>query len=681
MGHGMADKTCVFDFQKDEAELKQFIHDNFVAGKSDATKIRIDKNNFIIIYNKWREAVKPTILADWEIAKKNNIIDGDFYLADLLSSENKSLKEKLFVLLETTHYEFDKNADESGFEVFRRAEFSDNQQAHTQFWARYERPPLAEYWDYIIERRDLLVPQDVRERKGSFFTPKIWVELSQKYIADVLGEDWQDEYFIWDCAAGTGNLLAGLTNKYNIWASTLDKADVDVMKDRIRNGANLLEDHVFQFDFLNDDFSKLPQGLRDIINDEAKRKNLVIYINPPYAEAATTATRTGTGQNKQSVASAHKTSENYSHILGRAINELFANFFIKIYRELPGVILASFSTLKYICSQNFTDFRNVFLAEYKAGFICPASTFDNVNGQFPIGFLIWYLSNKNDITYIKTEVFDGNGIFFGKKNFYSFNKGEFFSNWLSERYDRIENPIGYLKLMGTDIQNNRGVCVYSSPSANDIKKHMVANITKNNLIQMSVYLAVRHCIEPTWLNNRDQFLYPNDCYKTDLEFQNDCLAYTLFSNNIQSKYGANHWIPFTETEVNARDKFASHFMTDFIAGKLKHEPTKGQIEASFSDESHDKNEKMPLVFSEEAKTVFEAGKELWRYYHAQPKCNVNASLYDIREHFQGRNDKGKMNSKSDDAAYTALIATLRLSLKALAKKIAPKVYQYGFLKE
>jgi len=67
--------------------------------------------------------------------------------------------------------------------------------------------------------------------------------------------------------------LAGLTNKYNIWASTLDKADVDVMKDRIENGANLLESHVFQFDFLNDDFSKLPQGLQDIINDERKVKS------------------------------------------------------------------------------------------------------------------------------------------------------------------------------------------------------------------------------------------------------------------------------------------------------------------------------------------------------------------------------------------------------------------------
>jgi hypothetical protein len=59
---------------------------------------------------------------------------------------------------------------------------------------------------------------------------------------------------------------------------------------------------------------------------------------------------------------------------------------------------------------------------------------------------------------------------------------------------------------------------------------------------------------------------------------------------------------------------------------------------------------------------------------------VNASLYDIREHFQGRNASGKMNNKSEDAHYMQLIGDLRDKLKLLAKKIEPKVYEYGFLK-
>ncbi len=70
-----------------------------------------------------------------------------------------------------------------------------------------------------------------------------------------------------------------------------------------------------------------------------------------------------------------------------------------------------------------------------------------------------------------------------------------------------------------------------------------------------------------------------------------------------------------------------------------------------------------------------------KYYHSQENINVNASLYDIREHFQGRNDKGRMNARSTDAHYTELIANLRQKLNLLAAKIAPKVYEHGFLKK
>jgi hypothetical protein len=272
-------ETLIFNFLSDEKELEKFIKENFEASKFGITKIKVDKNNFISIYNKWLKIVKPTIAVNWEIAKKSGIIDGDFYLADLLSQENFTIKEKLFVLLKKNHYELDRQIDETGMFSSKRTEFNDKQVAHTQFWNKYERPPKEEYWSYIVERRDLLVPQDIRERKGSFFTPQIWVELSQKYLTNILGQHWQDEYYIWDCAAGTGNLLNGLVNKYNIYASTIDKQDVDVMHDRINNGANLLHEHVFQFDFLNDEFlpkskgGKLPDKLYEIINNKEKRKN------------------------------------------------------------------------------------------------------------------------------------------------------------------------------------------------------------------------------------------------------------------------------------------------------------------------------------------------------------------------------------------------------------------------
>ena len=48
----------------------------------------------------------------------------------------------------------------------------------------------------------------------------------------------------------------------------------------------------------------------------------------------------------------------------------------------------------------------------------------------------------------------------------------------------------------------------------------------------------------------------------------------------------------------------------------------------------------PLEFSIEAKKVFEAGRKLWAYYHAQvfndpqKPYNANASLYDIKAFFK-----------------------------------------------
>ena len=667
-------KALLFNFISDDRELKKFIKKNFIVGKFGLTKTKIDKNNFMVIYNKWLHNVKSTIAVNWEVAKKSGIIDGDFYLADLLSHENNTLKEKLYVLLKHDHYELDRKLSESGFFSHSETSFTDKQVAHTQFWNKYDRPPKEEYWDYIVERRDLLVPQDVRERKGSFFTPQIWVELSQKYLSNALGIDWQDEYYVWDCAAGTGNLLHGLTNKYNIWASTLDKQDVEVMYDRIKNGANLLDDHVFQFDFLNDDFDKLPKPLQDIINNPEKRKKLVIYINPPYAEATSYGLKS-----KQGVSSNNKTYEKYKSVVGSAINELFIQFFIRIYKEIPDCNLASFSKLKYVNAQAFDKFRSHFKAKNLSSFVCSANTFDNVKGVFPIGFSIWDLATKIDIAILESDVMlsdssSTNCWQEGTKTFYASKKGTFIIDWLRKSFDKKFEKIGYLRIQGTDVQQNRTIFITSKPSESDFRESKVTEITKNNLFEVSIYFTLRNIIEPTWLNDRDQYLYPNEDWQKEKEFQNNCFAYTLFNNNIQSQFGPNYWIPFTEHEVNAREKFESNFMTQFIQGKLKPDTT-GELFGSQNQRT------TPLIFSPEAIAVFDTGRELWKYYHSQPNCNVNASFYDIREYFQGRNETGKMNNKSSDESYTNLINNLREKLRQLADKIEPKIYEYGFLRE
>ncbi|MCL2312181.1 MAG: hypothetical protein FWC41_06815 [Firmicutes bacterium] len=160
----------------------------------------------------------------------------------------------------------------------------------------------------------------------------------------------------------------------------------------------------------------------------------------------------------------------------------------------------------------------------------------------------------------------------GTKKVYTYDGGGLIIDWLRQFFDRNNKEIiGYLRMVGTDFQTNNQIWIANKLSDNDVLKKLFTTITKNNVVPICMYIAIRNCIKGDWLNNRDRYFYPSDSWQQDTEFHSDCLCYSLFhgSNNIQSQYGINHWIPFREHEVESREKFQSNFMCDFIEGKIK----------------------------------------------------------------------------------------------------------------
>ena len=683
----LASEKLLFDYLADEAELKRFILQNFARhAQPGVAQIRITKNNFTHVYNKWRAAVKPSInFTAWEAAKKSGIIDADCFLADLLSENGKTLTASLNILLQSDRYRQAAGKNSFGQTLFTEIGFADGQKAYRDFWRLFLRPPQREYWDYIVNRRDLLVPQDIREVKGAFFTPSRWVELSQEYLARALGENWQDEYVVWDCCAGTGNLLAGLTNKKNLWASTLDQADVDVMLQRIQNmnkglasgdnGANLYPSHVFQFDFLNDSFDKLPRDLQDIINNPAKRKKLLIFINPPYAEVSSK-TPSGDGPKGKRGVNLSLVHAKYADELGTAGRELFAQFLIRIEKEIPGCWVGQFSTLKHLQGSAFDGFRHSFHGALKQLFVVPANTFDNVKGAFPIGFFVWHLDGQTVIGDSTADVYEADGEFLGQKEILvPAHKDRYINKWISQFKTSERDAIGFMDgINANDFQHNN--IVYILNSKKSLPNPRGIWITPQNLIPVAIYKAVRSVVEATWLNDRDQFFYPNDTWKEDTEFQWDCLVYTLFhgQNRIRASDGPNHWVPFSEEEIGTKDEIKSHYMIDLLAGKTEKRLVQADLFAGAAGSSREP------ILSPEARAVLQAAKALYRHYHAAPDANPDASFYDIRLHFQKTDARGRMKPTSDDETYNTLLAALRAVQKPLAARIAEAVYRHGFLK-
>jgi len=488
---------------------------------------------------------------------------------------------------------------------------------------------------------------------------------------------------------GVGNLEVKHSNPRNIYMSTLDQADVDVM----RATKTCVAATRFQYDYLNDDITddgkidytlsnKVPESLRKAISDG---KKILVLINPPYAEAGD-----GVDSGNKEGVSTTLISKHMSDY-GFATRELFTQFIARITKEIPQATLAMFSTLKYVNAPNFEKFRDLWSAKYLGGFVVHSKAFDGLNGDFPIGFLIWQTNNlincKENINKITTDVLDKNSRAIGSKNYYNIPNEKFLSSWFkrprSNKTDAL--PLKNAISPTTSTKDVRGtkwadgaiggmICGKNDLQHSATQTALLSSgycsaggyfVTLENLWQTAIVFSVRRLVKPTWLNDRDQFLQPTEPLTE--EFKNDCLVWMLFngSNLTASADGlewnsktwsiVNHFIPYTEEEVNAPARFESDFMVQYMAGK---------------------------TFSAEAQQVLEQGKLLWQAYFAHTDVHSvreelklnrpDVGWYQVRKALQARNSSGDfppVSFKPFEEAY-----------KTLTNKLQPMVYELGFLK-
>ncbi len=564
-----------------------------------------------------------------------------------------------------------------------------NKEGYRRFWAIYHKPPKSEYRDYLLERRDSLIPLDERGFRGAYYTPLAVVDKAYDKLSETLGMNWQKDYIVWDMCCGVGNLEVKHSNHRNIYMSTLDEADVNIMKAT----KTCVAAQRFQYDYLNDDITddgkidysltnKVPAGLRKAI---AECKKILILINPPYAEAAN-----NIGSDGKTAVAATRVANSMGDF-GYASRELFVQFLVRISKEIPTATLAMFSTLKYVNAPNFEKFREDWNAKYLGGFVVHSKAFDGLKGDFPIGFLVWSVNQnsikKHPIIEISVDVLDRNSQAIGEKKFYNLPNDQLLSNWITRtkanNVDALplknaispttstkdvrgmkwaDGAIASMICKGSDLQNAATQTALLSSGYCSAGGFFV---TDKNLWQSSVIFCVRRLIKGTWLNDRDQFLQPT--HSLSDEFKTDCLMWMLFSgsnltagaNDLEwngKKWAlVNHFIPYTEAEVGAADRFESDFMVQYLADK---------------------------TLSAEALAVLDAGRKLWQAYFAHTDVRTvrdelklnrpDVGWYQIRNALKKRNESG-------DTAPVDFIP-FELAYKELSDKLRPQVFELGFLR-
>jgi hypothetical protein len=655
----------VLDFNH---ELEEY-HAMLTSALADATELRrpITGDNFEKVYTAWEKA---------------------------LGIENKSLTG-LFVSDCCNDVWFDPNTGELKAKK-DKGEAQVPVKAYQDFWSIYERPPTVDAQREIKSRRDRLGAIHTRRFEGEFYTPPLFCEKTVEYLNKALGEDWQDEYVVWDPAMGTGNLLWPLrVPGERVFGSTLHKADCE--------SVDWYEDAtVFQFDFLNDPVEKLPATLRDAL----ERDKVLVLMNPPYADARGMAGSVSKSGIKNTII-----SEELNKIdLGKAANELFVQFFWRVNQLCTHASIAMFAKLKYINAPAFEKFREKVLDQYafKGGMIFPAKVFNGTSGSWPVSFASWAPGEKMHTC--QFDVLDTNGDKSGKKTISP--KHEYLNGWFKRpknivdavpltnaltvappnyniRLDKLSvNSIGYCCLNNNTPQTANQLFFLSGASYAGSNG---SSITPELFEKVMVQVSVRKAIKPTWLNDRDQFQIPSVRVPGSMQetidpsqlgkpewndFVTDCVVFNLFSGHNQtSEFTAdykdkkwaikNQFFPFSPDLVKKYGPQTIAFQRNLPGPSFVHNwlntPPTGHTKRVLTTAAAEVMKKAEIYYQLFFQNYANVNRSKWKIEAANP------GFYQIRNSMK---EAGIGLSEYDD---------LREAVKELQASIVPRVYEYGFL--
>lgn len=552
---------------------------------------------------------------------------------------------------------------------------------------------------------DRLVEDTTRRRKGEFYTPTLFVDEAHKYIAKAFGENWKDEYVVWDSCCGTGNLTRDYKFK-ELYMSTLEQSDIDTANQMGYNP----EAVKFQYDFLNDgvgedmfDESALPEGLAKAINEG---KKILFLINPPYATAKNGGS--SSGNSKAGVAKTKTGERMKAEGWGACSQNLYAQFLYNIWRfnqVNKNVKIALFCSPLFMSGGSYNAFRKYFFDSFgfKNGFLFEAAHFSDCAKGWGVSFTNF--TNESNNKKFLLDVVDVNDSFFiqknGEKEIYNTDADELASDWVRKEVKGIKSidappvsscltvkedgvcglavaALGYMNNGGNNVQQNMQVVgIYSSCYANG---HGFS-IVSQNIAKVTTFFSARRLIANNWVNHYDEYLAPDEQHPEWEQFVNDSLVYSLFESKSnqsslrQIEYKGKLWDIKNEFFWLSRKEMmelANEAGYDALYRDAKAADERFVYKKLFGAEN------VYAKLSPDAKAVLDAATELLKKSIAMRQ----AMSEEHPEYHLDTFDAGYAQLKLVWKEYfKEEFEKFRALYKAFEDRMRPLVYKLGFLKE
>lgn len=236
------------------------------------------------------------------------------------------------------------------------------------------------------------------------------------------------------------------------------------------------------------------------------------------------------------------------------------------------------------------------------------------------------------------------------------------------------NNIGYLYFDSNNVYKNiNGVCLMSGIFSHG---HGV-NIFRENIHRIFVGFSVRKMIIPTWINEKDEYLSPNEEHEQFEQFKYDSLVYSLFNNS--SEQSSLRQVEYKDKLWDIKNEF--FWMSKDRMKELADENGYDNLynDARTSSDRHVYNllfgeERIYDKLSDDAKAVLDKATEL-----VEQSLQMRQVMADDYNHLD-----------SWDAGYAQLklvwkeyfeedFKEFRQLYKNLEDRMRPLVYELGFL--